>query len=317
MSSFSDLFGEFKSELSLMRDGILFAQASYKGIGGLLEAQAKAPTPWPADAMAAVGALVSPNRKAENLTYDGAVVLLSATYETYARDTIEAICRGIEKKIPRFDDLAEKIKSENARATGRVLSRHNDKRFSQFDYVDLSKGLGTCVSGNESYRLNSGPLSSHERNLSSQELAELFKRVGLDRLWERIGASTPIQQHFVATESQVAQKTAMTRLDEFVLLRNQVAHTGSGETATGPDALVQWLDFLLALSESLSSVAEAYCDGLVPAATPAAPAAQTAGPVPQSVPLAPISTLPASPPSAAASPRLDERAADRSRGDLA
>lgn len=296
MSSFPDLFSEFKSDLALMKDGILFVQSSYRGIGLLLEERAKATVPWPAEVTSAVDAVTSPNRKAENLTYDGAVVLLSATYETYARDTVEAICREIEKKIPRFDDLTEKIKSENARATGRVLSRHNDKRFSQFDYGDLSRGLGTCVSGSTTYRLNSGPLSSHDRNLTSSELADLFKRVGIDRFWERMGSASPIQQYFATSEPPATQKAATAKLDEFILLRNQVAHTGSGESSTGPEALIQWLDFFLALSEGLTTVVSDYCNGLapVPGTTPP-PAVMGGPPTPSATPTVLAGYPPASP----------------------
>ena len=128
MSIFSELHAEFKEETALMKDGVVFVQSSYKGINLLRDARAQATTPWPTEASLAIDCIPSPNRKAENLTHDGVVVLLAATYEAFARDTIEAVCREIENRIPKFDELEEKIKSENARATGRILSRHRDKR---------------------------------------------------------------------------------------------------------------------------------------------------------------------------------------------
>ncbi len=280
MSSFSDLFADFKNDLALMREGIAFVQSAYKGIGLLREGRAQTQVAWPAEVTSAMDNITFPNRKTENLTYDGAVVLLSATYEVYARDTVEAICREIEKKIPRFDDLNEKIKSENARATGRVLSRHKDKRFSQFDYLNLSKFLGTCVAGSENYKLNSGPLASHDRNLSSSELNVLFSRLGIEKFWEQMGESASILRHFETTKPQVAQKDATVKLDEFVTLRNQVAHAGGGETSTGPEALARWMDFFVALSEGLSKVAADHCDKLTPTAI-TAPAPLPTMPAPE------------------------------------
>lgn len=290
MSSFAELHADFKDELSLMKAGIGFVQSAYKGIGPLREAKAKAATPWPAELAALVDSLILPDRKAENLTYDGSVVLLSAAYESFARDIIEELCREIERKIPKFDNLPDKIKSENARATGRVLSKHNEKRFSQFDYLKLSEHLGSCIVGSDKYRLNSGPLASHDRNLNSRELADLFHRVGIDKLWERIGAVPCIQQFFSVTESDPAKKSAIAKLDEFIPLRNQVAHTGSGEDSIGPEALTQWVDFFLVLAESLSVVATEYCTTLLPpvpaipavvAIAPAAPPAPVDAPAPQ------------------------------------
>ena len=280
MSRFSDLHREFKEEVSVMKDGILFAQSSYKAVGLLREASAQTTDPWPPNAISAINSLASPNRKAENLTYDGTVVLLAATYEAFARDTIKAICGEIEIRIPKFDELAEKIKSANARATGRILSRHSEERYSQFDYLDLSKKIGTCVVGSTQYLLNSGPLSSHDRNLSSTELADLFRRIGIDKLWEKIGATGVVQQYFQTTAPVPAQKAATAKLDEFISLRNQVAHNGSGDSSIGPEALVQWLDFFLTLTESLASIAAEYCNGL----SPIVPNPVTAIPAPAPMP---------------------------------
>ena len=247
-----------------MRGGVLFVQSSYTGIGLLREAKAQAAVKWPAEISSLVDNLAVPHRKTENLTYDGVVVLLAATYETYVRDTIEAICREIECRIPNFDGLNEKIRSANARATGSVLSRHSEKRYSQFNYLDLSKCLGTCFLGSAKYQLNSGPLAAHDRNLDSNELKLLFKRVGIENLWGAIGATSPIQTHFTITDPEIAQKTAAAKLDEFILLRNQMAHAGSRSSSIGPDSLIQWLDFFLTLMESLLLIVSEYCKNLVP-----------------------------------------------------
>lgn len=264
MSDFFVLHDEFKEEIALMKGGILFVQSSYKGISLLREAKIQAKTPWPPEIIALVDSLAIPNRKTENLTYDGVVVLLAAMYETFVRDTIEAVCREIETRIPKFDELNEKIKSANARATGHVLSKQSSKRYSQFNYLDLSKCLGTCFPGSVKYQLNSGPLSIHERNLNSTELVELFKRIGMEDLWGSIGGSAPIQSHFAITDSILAKKNAIATLDEFILLRNRVAHSGGRGSSIGPDALVQWLEFFLAVTESLAVVVSEYCSNLLP-----------------------------------------------------
>lgn len=279
MSTLSVLYDEFSEEIALMKGGILFIQSSYKGIGLLRDTGAHASVPWPAEVLSVLAGFVVPNRKTENLTYDGAVVLLAATYETYARDTIEAICREIESQIPKFDELNEKIKSANARATGYILSRHSEKKYSKFNYLDLSKSLGTCIPGSPEYHLNSGPLSSHTSNLNGSELGKLFSRIGIDNLWIAIGKTTPIQQYFSITEPGPAQKAAVAKLDEFILLRNQVAHAGRRGSSIGPEALGQWLDFFLAVAESLSIIATAYCINLS-SAPPLIPVPIASVPVP-------------------------------------
>lgn len=264
MSSFADLHSEFKEEISLMKDGVIFVQSSYKAVGLLKEAKTKAASALPPEVATPLDSMPMPNRKAENLTHDGMIVLLAATYEVFARDAIEAICREIESRIPKFDDLGDAIKSENARATGRILSRHSEQKYSQFDYIDLCKKIGTCVSGSSQYALNSGPLAAHDRNLNVGELSGLFKRVGIENLWDKVGASAPIQQYFGTTESAAAKKAASAKLAEFILLRNQVAHNGRGESSVAPDAIVQWADYFLALTEALSLISEQYCAALLP-----------------------------------------------------
>jgi hypothetical protein len=158
--------------------------------------------------------------------------------------------------------LNETIKSWNAIATGRILSKHRQKRYSQFDYLNLSKELGTCVPGNQRYHLSSGALALHDRNLNSDELKELFRRVGIENLWEGISASAAIQNHFQITGRAAVQKISQAKLDEFISLRNQVAHNRGGESAVGPEALGQWIDFFLALAECLSAIAVDYCNKL-------------------------------------------------------
>jgi hypothetical protein len=264
MSSFSELHSEFKEEISLMKDGVVFVQSSYKAIGLLKEARTKTASSLPAEIATPLDSIPAPNRKAENMTHDGMIVLLAATYEVFARDTIEAICREIENQIPKFDDLDESIKSENARATGRILSRRSEQKYSQFDYVDLCKKIGTCVSGSAQYSLNSGPLAAHDRNLNVGELSGLFKRVGIENLLDKIGASASIQQYFGTTEAASAKKAVCAKLTEFISLRNQVAHNGRGDSSVAPEAIMQWADYFIALAEALSLIAEQYCAALLP-----------------------------------------------------
>jgi hypothetical protein len=118
MSCFTDLFGDFKGDLGLMKEGLQFAQSTYKGIGLLKELANTSGTSWPGEAGSIIDSFGPLNRMAENLTYDGMVVLLAANYEVSAREIVIAICNEIESKIPNFDALADKIKSENAKASG-------------------------------------------------------------------------------------------------------------------------------------------------------------------------------------------------------
>lgn len=213
-------------------------------------------------------------------------------YECFARDLIQVMCKDIEIRIPNFDDLDEKIKSEHAQATGRILSRHHHKRYSEFDYLDLSKKLGTCTPGSKGYSLNAGPLASHERNLSSEELAKLFGRLELGDLWGKIGSTSTIQNHFQLMDSAKAREDSRAKLDEFILLRNQVAHNGSGENSIGPEAIGQWMAFVLVLAESLSTVAEAHCGAMRPCPTPPVTAATPAVSPAPAAPSAPATPAP-------------------------
>jgi hypothetical protein len=124
------------------------------------------------------------------------------------------------------------------------------------------------VPGSDRYQLNAEAIASHDRNLGPEELRKLFGRVGIEKLWEKLGAAQLIQNHFQVTDPNKAQIDAQTKLNEYILLRNQVAHYGRGESSIGPDALIQWMSYFLVLVESLSIIAAEYANGLIPAHAP-------------------------------------------------
>ena len=81
-------------------------------------------------------------------------------------------------------------------------------------------------------------------------LSDLFKRVGIKNIWEKISQQSQIQVYFETSDASSAKSQSEKFLNDMMDKRNQIAHPS--RSITWPDA--EYITSALKYLETLSSV---------------------------------------------------------------
>jgi hypothetical protein len=141
-------------------------------------------------------------------------------------------------KVARYQELPESLRKEYLNRT--LAINQNPKRFnySPSSASALAAELANNLSGNNdvgsSIRVDAATITITEANMNSIVLADLFRRVDIDKPWDTLGKQLSLKTYLGESEDQDCKKAAMTRLDDIMTERNRVAHP-TGATVF-PDA---------------------------------------------------------------------------------
>jgi hypothetical protein len=94
--------------------------------------------------------------------------------------------------------------------------------------------------------------------MNAEMLAELYRRVGINALWEEIGKQSKIKIHFETRKDMDAAVSAKSVLNEIMNTRNQLAHPSATPTFPDPDKVRRYTEFLSVLSEVLTEVCRVH-----------------------------------------------------------
>ena len=195
---------------------------------------------------------------------NGSVLLLAAALERFVTDIIIAFSDNLPTIVSKYEDLPERIRTNNERMTGQAIgdSRYRN-RFEVYELPRLIENLRNCQTGEDSYVLNGEALALHNSNLNPETLRELTGRLGIRNVWDKIGSAEALQEWAAQEGVEPGKSIASTRLDEFIKARNQIAH-GGGNTNPGSGVVRNFSRFELALAKSLVEVFTNYAGSLFP-----------------------------------------------------
>jgi len=86
----------------------------------------------------------------------------------------------------------------------------------------------------------------------------LFSRVGAAKIWERLGQQSQVQLHFEENNADRATKEARAKLNEFMDLRNKVAHPSGEMTWPGIGDAKEYIDFCEVLGSAIDGICRVW-----------------------------------------------------------
>jgi len=93
-------------------------------------------------------------------------------------------------------------------------------------------------------------------------LSDIFSRVGAARIWERVGQQSQVQLHFEENSPERVTKEARAKLNEFMDLRNKIAHPSGEMTWPGVDDAKGYIDFCEVLSSAIDGICQVWTSTL-------------------------------------------------------
>ncbi len=188
-----------------------------------------------------------------------AILYMAGRFEHYIRTVFEELCDSVAKRCNSYDSLPRVMRTSLISMTAEVMKTprkygHADKGVEAF-IKTLALNL-TDRSKLES--INSECLSITYDNMRPDTLEELFKRIGAERIWERVGAQATVQAYYQTADPGQAKNKATSDLNKFMDIRNRIAHPSHDVTWPDADTVIKYMDFLEIISDAILQVSKVF-----------------------------------------------------------
>ena len=180
------------------------------------------------------------------------LLYVSGQFESFVKLTFEELCTNISQKAERFGHLPKEMRENLIKYTAEVISNPR-----KYGHADLGvKAFVKVLSDNlsdeaELKTINSSCISITSENMRPQILGDLFKRVGIRNIWEKISEQGKLQLFFETHDSSIARKKAERLLNEIMTARNGVAHPSSSFNWPDHEFIKNGIRFYSVLGEVL------------------------------------------------------------------
>jgi hypothetical protein len=173
-------------------------------------------------------------------------------FESFVKLTFEELCTNISQKAERFSHLPKEMRENLIKYTAEVISNPRKYGHADLGVRAFVKTLSDNLS-DEKYleTINSNCISITNENMRPQILKDLFKRVGIKNIWDKISEQAKLQLFFETHDSSVARKMAENLLNKIMDVRNGVAHPSSSFSWPDHEFIKNGIIFLGVLGEVL------------------------------------------------------------------
>lgn len=190
----------------------------------------------------------------EIIVLDGGVLYVSALFESTIRELVRLLVDNVAIHAGTYHQVSETVQKSNLRGVAEFLRRADEPRFSHLLASTIVEDLAVALNAGTPLRLFADGFAITDRNMRHGEVADLFRRAGLQELWPKLGREAQLQQHFGLSQEDTTTKAAQGKLDAFMETRNAIAHRSPAYQSTGPGVLRDHIDFFEALVASLVAV---------------------------------------------------------------
>lgn len=149
-------------------------------------------------------------------------------FENFVRELLSGIVDEIVEHVRGYEELPEALRKEYLNRT--LLINQNPPRynFTPGEAVALAAGLTANLASvnDESYTLqiDASVITITEANMNSLTIADLFKRIGMGKLWDTLGKQSSLMAYLGKTNEAECARAAKERIDEIMTARNRIAH---------------------------------------------------------------------------------------------
>lgn len=189
----------------------------------------------------------------------GTIVLyLGGRFEFYVKTIFEELSMNVALKCKKFDYLPKEFKESLVVQTSEVIKSpakygHGDNGRNTF-----ITNLSNNINGHDIVDINSKCLSITSENMRPQILSDLFARIGAKEIWTKLGQQAKMQSFFETSDSAKAQKDAVKFLNDFMDIRNKVAHPSSTFQWPNTKTVIGHIDYFEMLGHLILEICPVY-----------------------------------------------------------
>ena len=184
--------------------------------------------------------------------FAGLFVVVSAAFERFVRRLVSSGVRKMDGEAKRFDDLPKRLQDYHTCLGGRALATVLEpQKDLKVDFVAISKSLGSCIPGSESFELNADLFSMFVANLKPESLENVLKRIDVEGFWDDVGRDQQIQKYFGTSSTREAAKCCRNYVEEFTSKRNKISHRGDSVQGVESEELLAAVSFFQVFAKPL------------------------------------------------------------------
>lgn len=182
------------------------------------------------------------------------VTRIYAIWERFVEDTLDAWLRVLPKLYQRYTSLPAVLIYEHKAGVARLLPKVGEGRFRHLTPEKLLRGIYRGVSAEAAYELPVEVYMIHDRNLRTNTLCDLFRKVNVENCSEWIKSN----REMTAFMDQIygSQQTAEGQLDALVAYRNEAAHGYEVAEVLSDRELLKLAAFISVLGAVLADLME-------------------------------------------------------------
>lgn len=180
------------------------------------------------------------------------ILYIGGRFEDYVKTIFEEFAIQFAQRYSSYSSLPSKFQTSIVQDTSLVIA--SPRKFGYGDIMQKTfiENLFKNVIGNDFGTINHQCLSITEGNMRSEILSDLFSKISINNIWSDIGQQISVRTFFETTDASSASAQAKRYLDEFMNIRNQIAHP-SGGSYTWPsyDDVIKHIEYFRTMSSVL------------------------------------------------------------------
>ena len=190
--------------------------------------------------------------------YFAAIVSLYGCLENLIESIAKGYLNHLNKTIPRYEALPERIKNNHVDLSADLVKRLNSTKYQNVtDRERIVRNLHSCLPGQSSYCLNVDAYTYHSANFRYGVINDFFKQLGIDNIISEIKT----KKVFIDLLDSIGIDTTVTEesnlffyLDDLATRRNDVAHGVPCGDILSTEMLLDYIKYINAFSQALFEV---------------------------------------------------------------
>jgi len=209
---------------------------------------------------------------AEMPILNGVLLLyLAGRFENFVREIFEDLSDQIAGQCNDFNQLPRQMRQNLTKFTAEVIANPRKYGHAENGVVAFVSTMADNLNGRPLKGVNSKCLSITSENMWPETLAEVFSRIGADKSWERLGQQASVQTFFHVDQPERATKEAKKFLNEFMVLRNQIAHPSGALNWPRMDLTINHINFCEVIGRALGDICAVWSTSLGAKSEPSPP----------------------------------------------
>ncbi|WP_242396673.1 HEPN domain-containing protein [Clostridium butyricum] len=183
---------------------------------------------------------------------------LGGRFEYFVKNIFEETCSLIANLATCYSDLPREMKKNLIDYTAEVVA--NPRKYGHADkgIASFIKNLSKNINNDDITNINASCLSITYENMRADTLNSLFERIGLKNVLQTISEQTDLKLCLRITNNDEVNKFVRKYLNEFMDIRNMIAHPSKGITWPDSEKIRFYLTFFENIAKALINAVKLY-----------------------------------------------------------